>query len=436
MKINPHPRFPTMFITGYRVEPGGTEAEKVGTVIVKGTYTNIAEPVAVLGELQLPVLKTDIPFNLLFNSDFENHSVSNGDEEWYDPWQLTDAEALQVDGGVEDSAKCLGLISCAAGARVSQTVDLLTPLKGRQFKLSFWGRTHQDTSPITISGFTLKSQGDHQICQLSAELNEDFKRFTSAVGTWPEDESASVFEVILPGSGDPEVLVYYDRVLVEEMSDAGTVFRFEHDLVPYKPFADLIVLDTLTIPEGHDSGEWHIEIIINSLSVASRIIEIDNPDQASRKTVLGWAPRGKEPRLLQAGENLEEFKPDERFLPEQFDNLFFNGYDRKISGAVPFGYFADGAQVDIKIQFFPEGNGDPISLPEYNVKLPPQRPVIKLQVINAQGQQATLNKVPKLDTLIVEPSLDRYMVVWREVWKWDDEQIGSYHSLTVEGGDL
>ena len=152
---------------------------------------------------------------------------------------------------------------------------------------------------------------------------------------------------------------------------------------------------------------------------------------------VGWASRGQSPRLAEAGdlEGLKSFKPsDEQPLPPGFQNAFYNGYDRNydqsLSTGEPFPYFLDGARLTITFQ------GETIPPPPVtiSVQLPSSRPKATLTVLNDLKQEEDQNIPLLLDTVIIEPELDRYIVVWRGSWPFEPEKQERYLKLTVQGG--
>ena len=92
------------------------------------------------------------------------------------------------------------------------------------------------------------------------------RRF-SASGVWPLTVQAKEMRLVLRMATNTAVTVYYDRVQVEERNhltrwDARTTLRYEHDLVPFKPHGDVIVLGFIDIASIRNYGTtiWLIRL--------------------------------------------------------------------------------------------------------------------------------------------------------------------------------
>jgi hypothetical protein len=423
MEILAHSRYPTQFLLGHRMVDG--TAQSVGAVIVKGTFQDMDRPTP--SEQQMPIFLKDVPFNYIRNGDFE--SLKDGSVlGWFAEGGTVTGETSVV---MESAGGAVKLHSTRRQAHLTQTLTLDKPVGGRTFVLSFYARAARATaaSPLTVNGFRLQAAGSgHSICQVSASLTNRFERIISPAETWPADETATEIAVMLPGSGDSTNDVYFDRVQVEESKqvtcwDEETVFQYEHDLVPYKPHADIIILTQATISSAGgvsidtDTGQ-HLEK------------SFAGGESFPIKTLLGWAPRGEDERLGQAGSDLAAFNARERALPVGFDNRFYNGYDRALTGGPP-AYLTDGTRLTITtgLDFLPTELTSP-----FHVQLPYNRPMATLTVLNDAGQGEEQNLPLVLDTLIIEPELDRYLVVWRGTWPFDEQHKEKYITLTVSGG--
>jgi hypothetical protein len=152
------------------------------------------------------------------------------------------------------------------------------------------------------------------------------------------------------------------------------------------------------------------------------------------KVVLGWAKRGENPpniRQKQAGKNLENFDPKTQKLPDEFDNQYYNGYDRAISGNVPLPYFGNGEKLTIRSE---RRLPNPPSPKTFDVTLPGSRPTATLTIKNPQDQTESQDIPLQLDTLIIEPEQNRYLVVWRGIWLYEEARKEQYIELKVQGG--
>jgi hypothetical protein len=416
MKIEEHPLYPTSFLVGHRNTSSGPE--KVGALIVKGTFHGLASPDPAPKEEQVPVLMSDVPF-LIPNGDFEDASLN--------AWTTTAATLERVE---HDERWWARLTSAGSDALMSQTFSSSTPLTGRYFIMGFeaWIENLESDETLEVEGFRLESVTEPpvEICRFSAELSGDPKAVFSDSGEWPALGTASSFTVILVGTGDPGRPVYFDKVQIHE--DVAQV-RYENDLAVFKPHADVVVLGASEAPGGSTTGTWHVVMEVNGGSVekafvASGLVEIPT------RTIFGWASTAQDPRLEQAGEEeeLKAFDPSESPLPESFQNVFFNGFDRTLTGSIPLSYLPDGASLEFRTERRPTPPGAVDHL--FTVALPEMRPHATLTVLDGGDQQDVL--VPLvLDTVVIEPDLHRFTVIWRGTWGFDpDHQLG----VLVTGG--
>lgn len=82
-------------------------------------------------------------------------------------------------------------------------------------------------------------------------------------------------------------------------------------------------------------------------------------------------------------------------------------------------------------------SSDPPGPLNYEVKLPKARPTAMLTISTSGGGQVQQEVVLNLDTVIIEPELDRYMVIWRGiVWGVDIEASPPENclELKISGG--
>jgi len=429
MQIVKHDIFPTMFILGHRINDVD-EPEKVGSIIVKGTFQDMDNPITLPKEEQMPIFLKDTPFNYVRNSDFEGDDIN--------PWKPANGEVEKAPGG-EDSLHCAKLTSDGRLDSLTQTLALDKSIGGRTFILSFYAKAD---SPITINNLLLQAPTTGvTICRFSAELTDDaFQRYVSTAETWPIDESDKEITVILPGSGNLTNAVYFDKVQVEEGMeptrwDEDTVFRYEHDLVPFKPNADIVIIGVAKPPSEHPTAKWYIVVENTTGLKFEKDHEVFGIDNFPIKTALGWANRGLGDRKSQAGINLDLFNPEERQLPEEFNNSFYNGYDReKIEGVFPVPYLENGDIFSIRSELRDPDTNEVIESNSNQVRLPANRPTTTLMMLDNTGRETEQTIPMNLDTLIIEPETDRYQIVWRGCWPFDDTIKEKYIKLKVEGG--
>ncbi|MCL4704865.1 DUF2169 domain-containing protein [bacterium] len=431
MEIEKHNLYPTMFILGHRMIDA--TPKKCGAIIVKGTFQDIDQPR--VAETQSPIFLTDVPFNFVRNSSFEAEDMA--------PWQTTEGAPTRLDGGIDDrrdNGKMVELKSNDKPDRLTQKVKFDQPIGGRTFIFSFYARANAN---VTINGFTLKATSTgHSICSITASLTQTFQRFPSAPETWPatlnNEKTDKEIELILPGSGNSQNPIYFDRVQVEEVKsvtrwDEDTVFRYEHDLVPFKPHADVIILGAAEPLDGDRAKPWTLILKNETGLVIEKSFDAVAPENVHfhfpTKTMFGWAPRGQGERKEQVGIDLENFDPETK-LPIKFNDLFYNGYDRALSGSVPLPYLNDGT----RFKFTSKRETPLAERMLFEVQLPATRPTAILREQEKNGQQTERKIALNLDTVIIEPELDRYMVIWRGSWPFDDKNKERYLKLSVTGG--
>ncbi len=445
MNLIKHKIFPTMFIMGHIRDDNAPPDtfKQVGTVIVKGTFLNMANPTIAPADEQVPIFVKDQPYNLVKNSGFE--------EDDFEPWYVHNGNATLEEnwgaGNHPELKTALKLNSIGPESCIKQTLSFGESLGGRTFVLSFYA---QAKTEVNIDGFSLQITGtDHRICEISATIPQipvqlpppslpelNYQRFVSQPETWPVDESATEMEVILPGSGQSGNEVYFDRVQVEETTkatrwDENSIFRYEHDLAPFKPFADIIVLGLFTLPPSPTPPPppapqfgWEILIELNLNKVVRKRFAV-NTDPLIVRSLFGWAARSEGTRKEQSG-NLELFKHKEQVLPTDFNNNFYNGMDRDVQGDIPVDYLVNSSNIIV--------HTNPPGLFNFEILLPSTRPVAVLCTQNAQGRENTIPLNLNLDTLIIEPEINRYMVIWRGCWILDEQFPKDYSELHVSGG--
>jgi hypothetical protein len=221
-------------------------------------------------------------------------------------------------------------------------------------------------------------------------------------------------------------------------------FEYEHDLVPFKPSADVIILGAAKPPDEsatNPTGIWYVVLKTSTGQQFEKKFDASQIKRFPTKTIFGWASRGEGERLVQAGKDLENFYPrdppepdypPQRALPKDFKNHFYNGYDRTVFGISPhLEHLADGTGLTICSERRPPNT--PAS-ESFSVQLPTSRPTATLTVLIDSNQKEIRPISLALDTVIIEPELDRYLVVWRGIWQWDDANRDRYLKLSIQGG--
>ncbi len=231
--------------------------------------------------------------------------------------------------------------------------------------------------------------------------------------------------VVMPG--ESQAAVCRGDVLFN--NNPEKVIRYESDMVPFKPDTDMIILGTPEPPDGLPSGMWYIVVETDTGLHIEKDFTGTNPF-----TIYGWAPRGEVPRLQQAGVDLEHFDPESMILPQGFENEFYNGWDRNITGDTPLPHLEDGVKLTIRSERRPAPPIIPPPPVSFQVFLPDTRPAATLRIKDENGSEEEINIPLALDTVIIEKELDTYIIVWRGYWDFEAYPPESYISLTVEGG--
>lgn len=198
-------------------------------------------------------------------------------------------------------------------------------------------------------------------------------------------------------------------------------FRFEHDLAPYKPCADVVILGER--PAFGDSDDSWKE----SVQLGGEEATVESGDGSSDVYVFGWADRRRGLRQDWMGDE-DELEDNPNQLPDGFDNRFFNAgpYD---DGDEPVFDHQDlsGASIVTWESWNNTTDDDPEKTREYALPAGTPRCVVSMSGV------ADRNVQMNLDTLIVEPAGDVFVTVWRGVTPFDAELIESADKLELSG---
>ncbi len=425
--------FQGFFMIGFRKSGGATQ--RTGTVILKRTYTIDGSGALTPAADFLPVFMQDAPANLLINSDFELDEDFEATDNTDPPggWTAANAAAARALAQGQGGSMALLLTGSSAAGQATQTVTFSEPLGGRTFRFSFYVKTDLGALPARIENARLEAEGQ-TLCVIDRDLTDNLvRRHTS--GVWPADLAATEMQVILPIAFDPDTPgdtrpVYYDQVQVEETSaltewnDSATL-RYEHDLAPYKPEGDLIVLGFATV-----TGLCRL-LVDGSLRLSR------NVSSSNQKALFGWEPRVDSPREAEAGTFTDDpndlppewpvTDPARDPLPADFNNRFYNGYRRDAGAGLP--YVPASAHIQI------ERDGDI----DYDFTLPGES-INATYYYHTGDRPDTENRwhrqsvVMNLDTLVIEPDSDRCYGVWRGLWNFDAHPADAYRRLLVTSG--
>jgi Uncharacterized protein conserved in bacteria (DUF2169) len=401
--------YDSLFIVSVR-KNNSQQTQRTGTVIVKRTYTIQSTPGVLTPTAELlPVFMTDQPDNLVNNSDFKADpgvtisQITEGDNHW-----------LRVQG--------------VARGRIVQTLTLEKPLGGRPFTLSLLARGANTNA--RIEAVQLEAEGSSPLCVINADLTANPSRFT-ATGRWPAEVTATTLKIVLRMATDAQLSVDYDQIQVEERNsptewNPSTILYYEHDLAAFKPEGDLVVLDFTTVANAVTR-----RVKVNGTTWLERSLTANS---LRPKALFGWEPRGVDPRKTQAGTFPDQANqyPLTDPLPADFKNQFYNGYRRttnpgqNITAYSPFPYLSPAAQIEIQqdntVIYQLQLPGDSLAATYYAYQGSGAD-----EQTNWHNQAVTLN----LDTLVIEPELNRCYLVWRGVWPFDEQPEANYRRLVV-----
>jgi hypothetical protein len=385
--------------------------------------------------------------NLVGNGDFE--------EGMLDPWRITNGtlEKVLLSDVLEDYEEdehCVKFTNQAINDFLFQKIlfDKMNSIEPRHYVLSFYAKAAANNQ--RINGFlrALHAENETRICEISEVLSKDaFKLCSSAEETWPQDLQAMSFEIVISGSDTPGSPVYLDQVQVERATtrsrwDDGSVFRYENDLAPFKPGADVIVLGPAE-PPNEQNGAWYaIMRTTNTHHEMTKLYDTATM-QFPTKTIFGWNLRddGEDGLRTQDGKfrdfDSTKMNPEDpnKMLPLDFNNRFFNGYDRLIENA-PLPYLDQVDFLTILAEPIDENHSHQTeeNSAGQKVYLPKASPKAILTKIDDQGQEIE-DEIPlHLDTIVIESDLMNFMVIWRGCWQFDLTNKERYKKLVVSGG--
>lgn len=423
--------FAGFFLVGFRKDPDPPgHTQRVGAVILKRTYdihsadenppngtlTPAAEPLPVFVQDQPDMLEQI--GNLVVNGDFETVDDLGNLTGWQPEATVV---SMQVEDS-EDDTNHFMQVTGEAGKQVAQTITLPETLAGHKFTLIFSAKADESTTVVAW----LEASGQ-RICQISETLETDMKTFAAA-GKWGNSVTATEMQVVLQTAADDGHKVFYDDVNVFSM------VRYEHDLAPYKPDGDIIVLDFVDVfgqcSVKVDGQEWLRR------TLGSNEFEM-----------FGWASRSKDgsERASEAGtfsDDPNAYPPEwpvsnplKDPLPPDFNNRFYNGYHREarnnagwserphLTAAVPILIQRPGTDNNYGFRL---GNEIVSARYYYYTGTGPDE--------ERRWQSKDIDEI-YFDTLVIEPDQNRCYAVWRGVWDFDERSEDAYRRLVVSVGE-
>jgi hypothetical protein len=368
-------------------------------VVLKRTYDVHPDEDPAAGTLTaageaLPVFMLDQPDALVTNPDFEA-----GIDGW------TAAAGVTVSHGAEAEENHFLAVAGTPNGRVTQTVDIGSPLRGRDFVLSFRAKADAATS---IAGVQLEA-GGQTICAIGAPVSASWQPFDES-GTWPNSVGASSLTLVLRAAVDAGRQVHYDDITL-------THIGYEHDMAADKPSGDIIVLPSQDrLPQ---------EVRVSGAAWQRRPTA-----EPALLRIFGWERRDTGPREADgAFPSNDSAYPLPRPLPDGFANLYYNGYRRAPRVEVstqPPGFIPSGSDITLV------RGGEP----DYGFHLPGETVTATYFFYSGAGRDDETRWQPRnlpirLDTLVIEPDEDRCYAVWRGVWEFDELPEDRYRRLLV-----
>ncbi|HMN27303.1 MAG TPA: hypothetical protein PKE45_04040 [Caldilineaceae bacterium] len=199
---------------------------------------------------------------------------------------------------------------------------------------------------------------------------------------------------------------------------ASGQLRYEHDLATFKPEGDLLVLDFVT------GAAAAATVRVANVNWLSRAVA------ASDAHLFGWQSRSDAPRKGEGAfpDNDSDY-PLPAPLPASFNNRYFNGFLRNANSLNPLPYLPASATILVER-----------GATRYGFRLGSETITARYLYYRGTGADEdchwrTRTLAMNLDTLVVEPALNRCYSVWRGVWNFDEQDAGNYRRLIVEASE-
>jgi len=411
-------------LVGFRKIPAApTETQRVGTAVLKRTYDVQFTGVSTLNGTLTPA-EDALPVFVQDQRDMEEQTgnlVMNGDFETVQDGHLVgwQAESGANIGQVEEPSSAGNHLMQVTGdpeRRITQTISFPAPLGGHEFALLFtaWATAVTSvTAQLEVGGTTL--------CTINATLETTEKGHYIARGQWPASVAGTEMVVVLETADSAGPTVFYDDVTV------FSLIRYEHDLAPFKPEGDVVVLDFVDV-----TGQCSLWV-----DGALRLRRTLGGDEFH---MFGWASRSEGERGDQVGtfsDNPAAYPPEwppsiplKDPLVDDFDNRFYNGYDREALQEAGLSQLPYLGASDL-IRIVRPGPSD-----DYAFRLGSETITAHYEFYSGTGPDRESywqrRSVPvNLDTLVIEPEQNRCYTVWRGLWNYDDHPEDAYRRLVV-----
>jgi hypothetical protein len=242
-----------------------------------------------------------------------------------------------------------------------------------------------------------------------------FRAPPGQLGTAAQQVGTLVARSVVRFDGTPgdqgEVLL--TDVPYEETPDEGP-FRFESEIAPWKPSADVIVVDGLTtfVPPLDLADLEHLPTNITARVFGTVAVDRGSGFGAPEQINFGWTSRLTGTRLGRAGRkdtpsdasSLSAFDAEQFDLPDQFDNRFHNGIV-EVPGVGPFAPFAPGDQLRF------------VGADTWMATVPPAPALTVTE--NGAPLSPPLALAPLVDTVVMDHIAQTFTFVWRATFSWE-----------------
>lgn len=428
MDIKLHPTLPSKVIMGYRVRPDvqrltdQSQAQKVLVAIVKGTFA-ADDPDAKPLAQQAPVFDQDVFFNSVRNADFATGKLADDGSGQVPVAWSSQGPAISLHTSSEESH----YMRVEGAGRVTQPISFVQELGGRTFVFSFQARSE---ATLTIGGIQVESKSGVVVFTEPRALTSGFCRYISGPATWPAGLSDKEVTVVLMGAD--ATAIEYDQVQLMEGTtaydfDLSDTVRYEHDLAIYKPRMDVVILGEPRPPKPNPiGGTWH-ESVVSGTEVMSGTFA-----DGGKRVTFGWQPRETDPRLGYAGD-AAHFEKETMKLPNNFNNLFFNGGDYQGGSQPVFSHAVPGSSIKVETSALYPGGAVPVTATHWLYLLAPgPRAAITFRTAPESAAPAVSQALPMaVDTVVYDKATGQYSVVWRGVWEFASQPADRYVSLAL-----